>query len=100
MSMYLVRVTKTRATTNTRSSDLVTLVSEADPNWLVVTVLFFKNHIKNGEFGSAMDYIDGGREKVGRRHTAVFIWKENENTWSTEREMDGLGDGEDSVRGR
>jgi hypothetical protein len=71
----------------------VTLVFEADPNWLVVTVLFSKTDIKDHECGSAMDYIDRGRKKVARRHTAVFIWKKNENTWSTEREIDGLGDG-------
>jgi hypothetical protein len=33
------------------------------------------------------------REKFGRRYTAIFRWKKNESTWSTEIEVDGLGDG-------
>jgi hypothetical protein len=31
------------------------------------------------------------REKSGWSHT-VFRWKKNEGTWSTEIEVDGLGD--------
>ena len=91
--MYLAKITKTRASTSTRSSDLVTLVFEADPNWLFVTVLFSKTNKKNHEYRSTVDYIDGRREKVGLRHTAVFRWKKNESTWITEMEMDGMGDG-------
>jgi len=33
------------------------------------------------------------REKFERRCTAIFRWKKNERTWSTEIEVDGLGDG-------
>jgi len=63
MSTYFARIPKTRASTSTRSSDLMTLVFEADPNWLVVTVLFSKTDIKNHVCRSTVDYVDGRRER-------------------------------------
>jgi len=63
MSVYFAWIPKTRASTSTRSSDLVTLVFEADPNWLVVTVLFSKTNIKKHICRSTVDYIDGRRER-------------------------------------
>jgi hypothetical protein len=75
MSMYFARIPKTRASTSTRSSDLVTLVFEADPNWLVVTVLFSKTDVKNHVCRSTVDYVDGRRERererYGWRHTEM-----------------------------
>jgi hypothetical protein len=64
MSMYFARIPKTRASTSTRSSDLVTLVFEADPNWLVVTVLFSKTDIQHHACRSTVDYVDGGEREI------------------------------------
>jgi hypothetical protein len=62
--MYFARIPKTRVSMSARSSDLEIFVFEADPNWLVVTVLFSNTDIKNHACGSTVDCTDGREGEI------------------------------------